>query len=149
MNIAPPWLFVPAVLLLAATIGAVAAAAYSAFGADATTQGQAFGEPVYGAERPSDEQLAALADGHVSRDEMIQALNRAADCIEAEGLQAVRPGHPQLEGNLVFMRFTPEGVDPAVGADAFRRCSERHSANLSSKYQVQLEAEGRAAPRPE
>jgi hypothetical protein len=142
-------ILIPSILALAVVLGSMTAAVYSRMDGSASTQGESFSEPVYGAEPPSQEQTAALADGYVTEEEIVAALNRAGDCLEAGGLQAVRPGHPQLEANLVLMRFTPERVDPAVGDETMRRCSERHSAYVSSRYQVQLEREGRAAPRPE
>ncbi len=93
-------------------------------------------------EPPSSEQLAALSDGVVTEGEVRQALDRAADCLEEHGLHAVRAGHPQLEGNLVLMRFIPEGEDPAKGEADMRLCSEQHSAHVTSAYRAQLRAAG-------
>lgn len=85
-------------------------------------------------EAPSAEQLAALADGVVTEDELRQALNRAGDCLEANGVTALRPGHPQLEGNLVLGSFYPDGVDPQAASAVVRQCNERHALLLSAKF---------------
>lgn len=83
-------------------------------------------------EPPSDDQLAALADGIVTEDELRAALNRAADCLEANGVNSVRPGHPQLEGHLVLGSYYPDGTDPSSYSPVVRRCNERHAILLSA-----------------
>lgn len=86
---------------------------------------------------PSDEQMAILADGVVTDEEVRAALNRAADCLESFGVPAVRVGHPQLEGNLELMSFVPDGGDFARTSAAMRECSLRHSAGVTSTYRRQ------------
>jgi hypothetical protein len=133
-------------VLVSALIGVALGAYLGPLGARARTQSEAFSGPVFGAKPPSAEQSAALADGVVTEQEVRSALDRAADCLEAYGIRAVRVGDPQLEGNFQLARFIPDGQDPSVGSDVMAACAEEHSAYVTSKYQVQLEEAGLAHP---
>lgn len=86
---------------------------------------------------PSVEQQAILADGFVTEAELRSALDRAADCLDAAGVQSVRVGHPQLEGNLVFAAFFPDNASRDRGAEAVRVCGDRHVSLVDSAYRVQ------------
>jgi hypothetical protein len=86
---------------------------------------------------PSDEQLAALADGVVTEAELRAALERAADCLEAAGVQPVRVGHPQLERHLVLGVFVPDGADIASASAAVKTCEGRHSGLVAATYSAQ------------
>lgn len=99
-------------------------------------------DPMLSLEPASPEQRAALADGVVTEGELRAGLNAGADCLEANGVGAVRVGHPQLEGNLVFGAFFPDGQDPATKSDIVRQCQERHVIFLSAKWGEQREAAG-------
>lgn len=100
-------------------------------------------EAFYGV-APSPEQLAAIADGAVTETELREALDRAADCLAASGVQPVRVGDPQLEGHLVLGFFVPDGGDRAAASAAVRACEGRHSGLVAAMYS----AEHRAAPPP-
>ena len=99
------------------------------------------GEPTQGGAppvvAPSDDQNAMLADGLVTEEEVRAALTRAADCLELRGVQPVRVGHPQLEGNLELMVYVPDGGDFAKSSAAVRECSAQHSALVTSTYRSQ------------
>jgi hypothetical protein len=133
-------------LFIATLVGVALGAYLGPLGARARTESEAFSGPVLGAQSPSTEQSAALADGVVTEEEVRAALDRAADCLDAHGIQAVRVGDPQLEGNYQLARFIPDGQDPSVGSDVMAACAEEHSAYVTSKYQVQLEEAGLAHP---
>lgn len=95
---------------------------------------------------PSDEQKAVLADGVVTEEEVRAALNRAADCLELLGVQPVRVGDPQLEGNLELMVHVPDGGDFVKSSAAIRECSARHSALVTSAYRSQTRGANASNP---
>lgn len=94
----------------------------------------------------SDEQKAILADGVVTEDEVRGALSRAADCLEFLGVQAVRVGHPQLEGNLELMVYVPDGGDFAKTKAAMNECATKHSALVTSSYRAQTRGANASNP---
>lgn len=102
--------------------------------------------PVPDAEPASEAQLAMLVDGVVTREEVVAALNAAADCLEARGVTAVRVGDPHLNGQLVLGSFVPDGGDKIQNNAIAKSCSDRHSGIVTSTYRALHRDEYPASP---
>lgn len=88
-----------------------------------------------GATSPS--QAAILSDNAVTTDELRDAVNRTGDCLEAAGLEAVRPGDPRLKGYIRTAYVVPAGLDLASADAAHQRCIEEFSNRVEMAYSMQ------------
>lgn len=95
----------------------------------------------------SEFQQAILADGTVTEAEYVDALNKAADCVAAAGLGAVRPGDPQLGGELKFMVNVGNPKDFEAARQAAGQCETKFVSALEQPWTVQQQggAQGAAA----
>lgn len=85
----------------------------------------------------SDYQQSPLSDGVVTEEEVRQAIGEAADCIDAAGIEAIRPGDARMGEQLSLGWVAGSGPDAGARSAAAKECERRYSQAVRQAFVAQ------------
>ncbi|MFV2084750.1 hypothetical protein [Micromonospora sp. LOL_021] len=89
-------------------------------------------EPVSGENYPESQDWA-LADGVVSADEYVQAIDKYVSCVRNSGYRVTDPVQSPIDGLTLLFDITPEG-DPGLWSATVEDCNVDHLSHIEPAY---------------